>query len=532
MRHDKYKWFGILAGLVVTCGCRVGPDYARPETRIAPEWGQSADDRVEVSEDSPEHRDWWTTLNDPVLDQLVDLAYTQNHTLQIAGLRVLEARARRGIAVGQFFPQLQSASANGGGFGLSDNAANATLLDQSFSNYDVGFQAAWELDLWGKFRRAIDSADAAMMSAVATYDDVLVSMVAGVAASYVELRAFEERLALAQTNVKTQQRSLDITQARFEGGAVSELDVAQARTILATTQALVPILEQGRTEAVNRLCTLLGHPPGALQDMLTQGAPIPTAPQQIVLGIPADLLRRRPDVRAAERRAAALNESIGIATADYYPSFTISGFTGLETSTGYSPALGLGSKPDFNDLFDADSFTGFINFGFNWPILNYGRIANNIRVQDARFEQAATAYKDAVVRAAAEVENALAAFLHAQDRTTHLAESVAAAERSVELAITQYTDGACAYTRVLNTQTALTVQQDAYAASKAAVALNLIRAYRAIGGGWQLREGQEFIAPDVAERMDNRSNWNGVMSTTESTSGERLFKLATTPDTP
>ncbi|UCF33711.1 MAG: TolC family protein [Phycisphaerales bacterium] len=239
------------------------------------------------------------------------------------------------------------------------------------------------------------------------------------------------------------------------------------------------------------------------------------------------MLRRRPDVRRAERLAAAQSERIGIAEADFYPSLTLSGFTGFQTSNGYDPLLDLGPKPNFGNIFDAKSFTGFVDFGFNWPILNYGRIAGNVRVQDARFEQAATAYKDTVIRAAAEVEDALVAFLRSQERAEFLGESVAAAQRSVELALTQYTDGACDFTRVLNTQAALTAQQDGHAAARADVALSLIGAYRALGGGWELRDGNEFIPDEVAERMRARTDWDGVMSIEETSTGENLFELST-----
>ncbi len=520
-------WFAAAAVLALA-GCKVGPKYVTPEASFQQTWLEAGDERVRVepSETEIQNSEWWKVFNDPVLDKLIETAYAQNYSLQLAGLRVLEARAQRGIAVGQFFPQLQGATGGMTGNHISDNAANATLLDKKYWDKDIGFQAAWELDFWGKFRRAIDSSDAALMASVATYDDVLVSLIAGVAGTYVEIRAFEERLALARANVEIQERSLQITEVRFRGGAVTELDVSEARTNLTNTQALIPLLEQGLRQTANRLCTLLGLPPQDIRALLGEPGTIPTAPPEIVVGIPADLLRRRPDVRAAERFAAAQSERIGIATSDFYPSFTISGFTGFQTSSGYDPAFDLGKSPNLKNILDAQSFTGFVDFGFNWPVLNYGRIANNVRVQDARFEQAATAYKDTVIRAAAQVEDSLVAFLRSQERAGFLAQSVAASQRSVDLSQTQYRDGACDFTRVLNSQASLTAQQDGQAVTRAEVALSLIGTYRALGGGWELRGANEFVPAEMSERMRARTNWDGVLSINESSVGESLFGLS------
>ena len=241
--------------------------------------------------------------------------------------------------------------------------------------------------------------------------------------------------------------------------------------------------------------------------LLGGSAAIPTTDTDVVLGVPADLLRRRPDVRRAERVAAAAGERIGIAQADFYPSFTLSGSTGFQTSAGYDSETG--GRPDLQDIFDADSFTGFIDFGFSWPVLDYGRIASNVCVQDARFQQAAIAYRDVVLLAAAEVENGLIGFLRSQEQAHYLLESVEAARRSAELARAQYRDGAIDYTRVLQTETALVIQEDGWAVARGTIAGNLISLYRALGGGWELRSGHEFVAPEIAKEMRSRVNWGG-----------------------
>lgn len=505
-------------------GCMVGPDYQRPDAEVNDQWLGDAAEQTAVN---PR---WWESFNDPTLTALVQQACAQNLTLREAGLRVLEARAARGIAVGRFFPQLQEATAGLGANQLSANDAGVAG-DRSFLTASVGIQAAWELDFWGKFRRGIEAADAEVLATVADYDAVLVSLAADVATNYILIRSLEERLEFARSNAQLQADTLSLTQKRFKAGAVSELDVSTARATLANTQASIPEFENSMQQVKLALCVLLGRTPSNLDAELAPAAGstarVPDAPPQLATGVPADLLRRRPDVRAAERFAAAQSARIGQATADLYPSISVTGSTGFVTST-YDGAR----HPSLGNLLDADSFAGFIGLQVNWPFLNYGRIEGNIRVQDARYEQAIASYQSSVLRAAAEVEGGLSEFLRSKERTAHLAEAVDASKRSVDLSLIQYRAGAVDFIRVNFAQTDLVEQQDTFAVSRASIALGAVRAYRALGGGWEPREGQEFIDAATAERMRDRTDWGDVLAPDWQDRGDLGFPRPKTAETP
>lgn len=507
LRRGLSSASGTLAALLALAGCKVGPNYDRPDASVNEEW---LDPSPGVPTDAAANVCWWETFNDPTLTRLVESAYAQNLPLRVAGLRVLEARAARGIAVGQFFPQTQEA------FGGIDNnriSANDALAggDRSFATNSIGLEAAWELDFWGKFRRGIEAADAEVQLSVADYDAVLVSLAADVATSYILIRSLEERLKIAGDNVSLQTETFDLTKARFDAGAVSELDVSTAKATLANTQASIPELQDGLRQAKLSLCVLLGRTPSELEQELATDAGltarVPEAPAQIATGVPAELLRRRPDVRAAERIAAAQSARIGEAVADLLPRISITGATGFVSSTYEGPR-----RPDLGNLFDANSFAGFIGLQVNWPILNYGRIESNIRVQDARYEQAVAAYQDSVLRAAADVESGLSGFLRSRERAAYLEQAVEASQRSVELSLIQYRSGAVDFIRVNDAQTALVEQQDSLVVAQASIALGAAQTYRALGGGWEIRAGREFIDQPTAERMRERTDWGNVMS--------------------
>ncbi len=496
-----------LAALAVASGCMVGPDYERPEAAVADAWLESPADSASADESLV--IDWWTLFDDPALTALVDAAIAQNLTLRAAGLRVIEARAARGIAVGRFFPQVQEAI---GGAGAVANSANgpAAQSDRFYSSLDVGLQAAWELDFWGKFRRGIEASDAELLAAVADYDAALVSLVADVATNYVLLRSFEERLALAESNLRLQRDTLDLTDVRLRAGAVSELDVATAQALLSTTQSLIPQFEDGRRQTLMALSVLLGRTPSELTEILSGSASgvTPAAPASIALGVPADLLRRRPDVRSAERAAAAASARIGVAEAEFYPSISITGATGfLSTDIDFA-----GQSSDLGNIFDADSFQGFVGLSFSWPILNYGRIENAVRVRDAQFERAATLYRESVLRAAAEVEAGLSSFLRNRERTTALESAVNAQKRAVELSLIQYRNGAIDFIRVNSAQTDLVTQQDQLSTSRAATAIGAISTYRALGGGWETRIDREFVPNETVETMRERTDWGDLLA--------------------
>ena len=463
---------------------------------------ESAD--ATIAHEHADYSAWWTLFDDPTLTTLVETAYRQNPSLQAAGARVLEAEASRGIAIGTLYPQTQEAAGAYSYTRASKNRANqsGSAVDTTFSDWSVGFDAAWELDFWGRFRRGIESSDAQLLASVANYDDALVSLVADVALNYISLRTLEERLAVAHSNVEIQQSSYDIVSEKYRGGAVTKLDAEQAASLLEDTRALIPGLEANIRQTQNTLCLLLGIPPQDLHDILGGPRPIPSAPPQVAVGIPADLLRRRPDIRRVERTLAAQSALIGVAKSDLFPRLSLVG------------TISVAAK-DFDNLFKGDSVEAFGGPSFRWAILNYGRIANNVRVQDAEYQALVSDYENTVLNAQTEVESSIAAFLGARQQVDFLVRSVEAARNAVMLADLQYREGAVDYTRVINTQQFLLTEQDKLVSTKGAVALDLTTLYRALGGGWELRAGKDFVPPETAKQMRERVDWGDRLSSEE-----------------
>lgn len=496
----------LLTHLLLVSGCiKVGPNFTPPGGTVSQEWQDAGDKRVKTEE--AESREWWRVFNDPVLDRLIETAYRENLTLRSAGVRVLEARAQLAAAVGDWYPQTQQAFGSLERVRLSDRSAEASgnrTLD--FTQSEIGLTASWELDFWGKFRRAIESADASLLANVADYDNTLVTLTADVAISYVLIRTLDERLEIAHQNVETQRESLKIAEARFHGGTTSERDVDQAKTVLSNTQAVIPTLETQLRQAKNALCILLGKPPGNLEDFLGEKADIPVPPVHVAVGIPADLLRRRPDIRRAELQAAAQCAQIGVAKAELYPAFSLAGTFGFQASDVQKFALG--------DMFSWGARDASVGPSFQWNILNYGQITNLVRVQDARFQELLIAYRDTVLRAQQDVEDSLVGFLKSQERAMFLATSTFSAKRSLELAVVQYREGITDFTTVLTAQQSLLSEQDSLASTLGDISTNLIGVYRALGGGWQIREGQDFVPEAVKMEMATRTNWGDLLKPT------------------
>ena len=499
----------------------VGPDYVRPEADVNPSWLESA----QLQEEPAEIREWWTVFNDPVLTRLVHEAYAQNLSLRAAGLRVIQARAARGVTVGEFFPQEQEIRADYSNSESTENNANGIPFPRpNYQSAGVGFDATWELDFWGKFRRNIDAADAALLASIADYDDVLVTLVAEVGLTYVQIRTLERRIELAKVNVTLQRQSLEITESRYRNGKVSQLDVTEARATLTNTQASVPALESSLRDAKLSLGVLLGQTPSGLEAALAGGSGIPKAPAQMAIGVPADLLRRRPDVRLAERAAAFQSQQIGIATADLFPSISVGGSFGYQASDADDGSVS-------NNLFESGSRVWSIGPALSWPILNYGRIRNNVRVQDAAFQEAAVNYQNTVLQAAAEVESSLYGFLKSRERLAFLTESAESAQQSLELSTIQYTEGEIDFLRVDIAAANLSRQQDSQAAVEGLVAASLIGAYKALGGGWELRVGREFIPQSMVEEMRGRTNYGGILDAPDDYAAETDLGFSRPADT-
>lgn len=490
-------------------GCAmVGPDFEKPETSVNEKWSEA--DNAAVTDKTEDHREWWTGFNDPTLNKLIQTAYEQNLSLQIAGLRVHESRALLGLAAGTLYPQVQTLNASASSVSLSENAepisslppAVGNLSDTSFNVYRVGVDAAWELDFWGRFRRGVESADANLAANIANYDDFLVTLTGEVAKAYVLLRTLEERLTYAQNNVAIQQRSYEIADVRFRNGLVTELDVQLARTLLNVTKASIPEIEAGIRQTKLALGVLLGMQPGQINTLIGEAGKIPDTPDNVAVGIPADLLRRRPDIRQRELQAATQSARIGVAQADLYPSFRLIG------SLGYA-------ADSSSDLDSSDSGFGLGVISFNWNFLNYGRLRNRVRVEDARYQQAITAYQNTVLEAAREVEDGLVSYVRARETVGYLSESVESSRRSVELAQAQYRDGIISYTLVLDAQQFLVLNEDRLTKARGSVATNLINTYKALGGGWQIRDGKPFIPVKVKQEMGERTNWGELLETNE-----------------
>lgn len=466
-------------------GCKVGPNYCKPAAKIAPDWIDSDDRRV--LQGPVDHAAWWATLNDPVLNQLVAEAYRQNLDLREAGARIMQARALRCLAVGNMFPQRQDLSSS-----YSHNLATAGRPDRHFSVWNGQFNLAWEVDFWGRFRRAVEAADADLDASIFDYGDIVVTLVADVAATYVDIRTLQTRLELVKRNVENQRKTYELTKTRLQVGESSDVDVQQAKSSLAQTEGFVPQLEVLLRQSQNQLCVLLGLPPEDLTERLRAGK-VPTVADSITVGIPADLLLRRPDVRRAERLLAGQSARIGVAESDLYPIISLSGSVGRTGS-------------QFDELFQGGSSNGSVGPSLRWNILNYGRIKANIDVQDARFCELLHSYRQTVLLANLEAENAIIDFLKSQERLEWQLEAAEAAAKTNDLVNQLFAEGDAAadFNRVFNVQNFKTQQEESAAVAKGAVAQNYIAIYRALGGGWPspfLRDAIIELPPTEGETV-------------------------------
>ena len=478
----------------------VGPDYRQPAAPVANGW--IARDATGIAPPSEPIGPWWESFGDPVLTKLVVEAYRQNPSLQAAGVRVIEAQARRGIAIGTIFPQSQNLV---GGYtrNVASKNLNVPIEDRDFDRFITGLDVAWELDLWGKFRRGIESADADVLAALADYDDVLVSLLAEVATNYIGIRTAQEQLAVARYNAEIQRKSFNIATDRARHGAVTDVDPAQSATILYSTEAQIPFFESQIDEQASTLSALLGITPRRVEELVgDRPGTIPVPPEEVGIGIPADLLRRRPDVRRSERVVASQSAKIGIAKADLLPHLSLVGSIALDST-------------DAAKFFEGRSFEAFGGPTFSWAILNYGRITNNVRVQDAEYQALVNDYTNTVLRAQADVESAVAAHRGARLQTVSLRQSVASAQKVVDLVGQQYAEGAVDFTTVLLAQLFLVQQQDALVASQGQEALTLVTLYKALGGGWEPWDGASVISEETAAQMSSRTCWRDLLAERE-----------------
>jgi NodT family efflux transporter outer membrane factor (OMF) lipoprotein len=484
----------LLVGAVSLSGCvQLGPEFQRPNVPWIDHWNSPALNQASQQLPQPDFKQWWTVFADPVLERLISEADTHNSSLKIAGLRVIEARAQLGVAQSGRYPQLQQARAES--LYLDRNQSGGTRpIDSSAWQHSAGIDVGWELDFWGRFSRAIEAADDSYFAAEANYQDVLILLRAQMAETYFALRTAEARLLIARRNAAQQKRSYEITEKLFNSGQNAELDLQQAKTQYLGTLSTVPELESQVQRTRNALATLIGRPPGPLPELTSQPGLIPLLDRAVLQDIPANLLLRRPDIRAAELKAAAQSARIGVAETDLYPSLTLLGSIGWSASSvdGSSRNLDLGAGPSLS-----------------WNIFDQGRLTNNVRVQDARLQQLLEAYRDAVRQAAREADDAASGLSAALQREQILRESEQSAQRSMTLASAQYREGYAGFQRVLDAQRALLAQQDNYLLSRSNAVNSLIALYKALGGGWY--SAQPLVDQATREQMQQRTDWGDLL---------------------
>jgi multidrug efflux system outer membrane protein len=479
MVNIKKEVFFLLLGIVFWTGCKVGPDYTEPEMVMPDAWYQKATEGL--AEGKADLQTWWNYLDDPVLNQLIETAGTENLDLKIAAARIRQSRAILGIAAGEYFPKV-----DGTGFYSRERVSENGLLTPSSGDVDptnlhrVGVDATWEIDVFGRISRSVESARASYEASMENYRDVLVILDAEVARNYIEVRTLQARIQYALDNIQTQRDTLKLTQDRFDAGLAPELDMQQALLNLANTESTVPTLRAQKTAAVNRLSVLLGQSPGQVAGDLANTSLIPAAPEEVVIGLPAELLRQRPDVRLAERVLAAQTAQVGVATAGLYPVFSLSGTFALEAQ-------------NIDDVGDRDSRTWGFGPSFRWNLFDGNRIRSNIQLEEARVEEALIQYEQTVLLALEEVEDAMTAYQEEQIRLEMLQRSVTAAQKSVELVNDLYRNGLTDFQNVLDMQRALSGQQDKLAESEGLVVQNLVLLYKALGGGWSWQTEDQTV---------------------------------------
>lgn len=468
----------MLALVFFGTGCAVGPDYHKPDLPVPVAWTEAQQQGVATR--TVELTRWWTKFNDPLLDSLVARAVTSNLDLRLAEARIREARASRAVAASGAWPTLDvsgsytrnRASENAIGApaqGAVVAPSGSANLDQNL--YRSGFDANWEIDVFGGVRRSVEAADATIDATVEDRRDVVVTLLGEVARNYIDLRGFQRQLVVARANLKAQQETLELTRVRFQAGLASDLDVAQQEAQVNTTASQIPTLESGVKQAAYALDVLLGSQPSALWRELAQEAEIPGLPPEVLVGLPSDLLRRRPDVRRAERQLAAATALVGAATADLFPKFFLTGVAGLQSVSA-------------SDWINGGSRFGSIGPRITWPVFDAGRIRANIEIRSAQQEQALTQYEKSVLTALGDVETALVNYANEQVRYRSLSEAVAANRRAVAMANELYIRGLNDFLNVLDTQRSLYVTESALTQSQATMATNLVALYKALGGGW------------------------------------------------
>lgn len=484
---------GLILLLVLTGCSQVGPDFAAPQDRWLQGWSTPLLEQAGRTAPTPDLSRWWAVFADPTLDALIAEADAQNTNLRVAGLRIVEARAQLAIVQTGRYPQLQQLRAQSL-YLKQDQSGTPTARDSVFWQSSLGFDIAWEVDFWGRFSRAIESADAAYFASQANYADAMVLLRAQVADTYFGLRTAEARLAIAQENARRQARSLEITERLFRHGENDELDWQQARTQYLATQATIPEFQNQVNALRNVLCSLIGRPPGPLPELEARHGQLPLPDRAVLQDVPANLLQRRPDIRAAEQAVAAQSALVGVAEADLYPSLSLLGSIGWSFVTA-------NHVPDTFDLAAGPSLI--------WNPFDYDRRKNAVRVEDARLQQLIERYHQNVRDAAREADDAASGLVRSLESAGIRQQASQAAQRSLSLASSQYREGFADFQRVLDAQQLLLQQQDGYLVSRGNAVSSLVSLYKALGGGWE--QVGEPIPPATRQQMQQRTDWGTLL---------------------
>ncbi len=495
--------------VVALAGCTVGPDFQQPAPWWSPaSWVGTTKPKTRVSEPvaEPLQADWWQTFHDPQLTALERRVAGSNLDVRVSTVRLAQSRAQLGVTRAGEFPTLngnanytrEAESAKGvlsllggssspatGSNGLGGTTAgvpvsgisgggssSAAALSAPFNLYQYGFDASWELDFWGRVRRSVESSKASVTASEESQRDTLLTSLAELARDYVQLRGTQANIATTERNLTTAQQTLKLTQDRFAGGLTTELDVANAAAQVASTASQLPPLQQRESELINAISLLLGEQPKALQAELATPKPIPPVPPRVPVGLPSELARRRPDIRQAEAQLHAATADIGVAVADFYPRFSLSGSVALQSL-----------QPKF--LTDWGARTYGFGPSVTLPIFEGGRLVNTLELRKGQQQEAAINYQRTVLQALHDVDNALTAYNAEQRRRVQLTQAVAQNQRALDLARMRYTEGVIDFLTVLDAQRSLLATEQQLNDSTTNVSVNLVQLYKALGGGWQ-----------------------------------------------
>ncbi len=493
------KKLAIMACLLLNACMMVGPDFKDPKIRAAKNWIKQDSS---VKRTAPEDAKWWEVFHDPNLTALIKQGYCNNVSLQSAGVRVLQARAQLAQATGELYPQQQALTGNIN-YNRIGGSSLQTVLPSTFYTALMGTTANWEIDFWGKYRRAIQSNDATFLASIAAYDNALVTLTADIATAYIKIRTTESLIKITNENIQLQKMSLKIAQSQFRAGQVSLLDVEQAKTELAETEAKLPGYASELQRQKDALGVLLGAVPTDVDKLLQKHRGIPRAPASVATGIPIEAMAKRPDIFQARMEAIAQSESIGAVKANLFPSFALAGTFALASNNINGNSL--------NNIFNLSNSTITAGPGVTWPVLNYGQITNAVRVQDAVFQQALLNYVNAVLKAQQEVQDNITGYIEAKKSERFLTKADHSAIISTKLALIRYKEGEANYTTVLDVEQQQLRVQTSLTKAQGDVPLALVALYRSLGGGWQIRNGNDIVPNAIKKEMAERTNWGNLL---------------------